>query len=337
MAEILLFFPELLKNQTPLLPPLELMALVPGLKSARFSVEIWDQRVVPFSQKTLEEKLDGCRLVGISCRPGGQVLQSCRFARAVKEVAQDIPVLFGGWFPTNVPERVAAHPAVDYVITGEGETSVVQLAQALKENRDPVDVPGLCRFHNGIFQKTPQNSPSGFKEQPSPDYSALNIADYIGPARELSYISSKGCDAECRFCAIRCQYDRGWFPLPADRVIEEVSDLARRYELKSIRFVDANVFGEEDRTVAILNGFKERGLRLQWRGAGRIDTLLAYKESSWEIIRDSGCYGLEAGVESGSDRVLDSMQKNLTLEQIREFAEKAAVYKIPVTYNFILG
>ena len=126
LCRIVLFFPELLENQMPLLVPLELLSLAPPLLSAEYDVRIIDERLEPLPTLNLQEELNGAICVGISIRPGGQVFRGFRFARAVKAIRPDLPVIMGGWFPSIVPERVLAHSAVDYVVTGEGEMTFTQ-------------------------------------------------------------------------------------------------------------------------------------------------------------------------------------------------------------------
>jgi len=336
MDRVLLFFPQLLKNQEPLLVPLELMALVPGLKEAGFEVDIWDERIESVTPDKLRKRLKDAVLTGVSCRPGGQVPRAFRFASEIRKINQNIPIVFGGWFSSIFREKVTDHPAVDYVISGEGEDVLVTLASALRDGLDTSKIQAVLskEFDNSSVV---QPNPHRFLDRPSPDYMHFDIEPYIGSPREITYISSKGCDAECRFCAIQCQYGQGWYPLPASRVIREISELARQFHLDQIRFVDANFFGDEKRTVSILEGIiQTEGLK-GWRAAGRIDKLLEYSDFSWEIIRQSGCYEIEVGIESGSAPILNKMCKNLKKEMIDAFAEKTRKLDIAVTYNFILG
>ncbi len=334
---VLLFFPELLANQRPLLVPLELLALTPSLKHQGLEVTILDERVESWSSETLRTALTDVLFVGISCRPGGQVGRSFIFADAIKSVFPEIPVVMGGWFPSIVPERVAAHPAIDYVITGEGEHPIARLADHL-QNEIPVNgIPGVGFYRDHAFVYTPHERISRISEQLTPDYTIINLEPYLGEQRDLSYISSKGCDASCRFCAITCGYDRQWFPIPADRVIHDIRELVSFYQLKSIRFVDANFFCQEARVVEICKGLLDQSIKIRWRGAGRADQLLMFSDHTWEMIRASGCYEIEIGAESGSSEILREMDKGIELSQVESFVKKAAHHGIRVTLNYILG
>lgn len=334
---VVLFFPELLKDQDPLHVPLELISLVPGLKSLGLEVKVLDERVESWSLETLAELLEGVLFVGTGSRPGGQVPRSFAFAKAVKQVAPEVPVVMGGWFPSIIPDRVAAHPAVNYVITGEGEIPIVRLATALLNNQEPAGIEGLATMRDGTFNYVPHERKSRIHDYPMPDYSILDIERYMGRMRELAYISSKGCKGNCNFCAIQCGYANEWYPLPAERVVEDVSRLAREYSLAKIRFVDANFFNDESRVIAICQGLLDSGRRLVWQAPGRVDQLAGYAESTWEAMRRSGCHAIETGVESGSNKVLTDMQKEVSRDQLHTVLTRLDQSEITGTLNYMLG
>lgn len=334
---VILFFPELLKHQRPLLVPLELLSLSSVLKEMDLDVRIMDERLVPWTPATLESHLQNVLVVGISCRPGGQVKRAFQFARAVKDINPDIVVVMGGWFPSVVHERTANHPAVDFVVVGEGELPFKQLIEHLQTNRSPQGIPGVGSMINGRYEYVQYSLASQIESNPMPDYSAIDLEQYLGDPRELSYISSKGCDNTCQFCAITCGYNEQWYPLPAERVVAEISQLTQQWQLEKIRFVDANFFADEHRVAAICQGFLKADLRLTWQAPGRIDQLLAYSDETWNLIQQSGCQSIETGVESGSFRVLDRMKKHILPCQAMKLAETLADHNISGCYNFILG
>jgi len=334
---IILFFPELLKHQTPLLVPLELLSLASGLKDQNLEITILDERLEHWDHTTLTQMLEDTILVGISCRPGGQVKRSFQFARAVKDANPTIPVVMGGWFPSIVPERTVNHPAVDYVIVGEGEQPLKTLIEHLRTGKSPAKIPGLGMMVNNQYDYVPYDPVSHISEYPMPDYSAIDLEKYLGPQRELSYISSKGCDNTCQFCAITCGYNELWYPLPAERVIKEIVELTRRWRLEKIRFVDANFFADEDRVASICKGMLQAELNIAWQAPGRVDQLLDYSDETWELIRTSGCDLIETGIESGSFRILEKMEKQIQPCQAMLLAEKLSRLNIRGVYNFILG
>jgi anaerobic magnesium-protoporphyrin IX monomethyl ester cyclase len=336
-TKVLLFFPMLLKNQNPLLVPLELISLSPSLKRLGLDVRILDDRIEKWSPETLKKELENVLFVGTSSRPGGQVPRSFEFAKAVKSVRPDLPVVMGGWFPTIVPERVAAHPAVDYVITGEGEFVVDQFARELLNGHLPAGIPGLAYFRDNLFHCIPHQKISRITETSFPDYEALDIEKYLGENRELSYISSKGCNGTCKFCAIHCGYEDQWYALPASRVIEEITYLVRKYNVKRLRFVDANFFADEERVSRIMEGFIREKLEFLWQAPGRADQLLEYKDETWRLLQKAGCRRIEAGAESGSVKILKEMDKGITPDHIDEFSRRANSFGISGIYNFILG
>ncbi len=334
---VVLFFPELLENQNPLLVPLELLSLAPPLLSAGFDVRILDERLEPLTTLNLKAELARAICVGISIRPGGQVFRGFRFARAVKAVRPDLPVVMGGWFPSIVPERVLAHPAVDYVVTGEGETAFLELVNALSSGRSVDGIPGIARLHNGRFEHAPPIPSSHIASSPCPAYHLLDIERYIGRERELSYISSKGCTGTCKFCAIHCGYADQWHPRPSGTVIRDITQLVRTYHLRRIRFVDANFFADEERVRAIMDGFIREGLGIEWQAPGRADQLNALSDDTWDLLQRGGCRRIEVGAESATQRILDDMDKGITPDDIRTFAETTHRYGIAGIFNYILG
>jgi radical SAM superfamily enzyme YgiQ (UPF0313 family) len=93
----------------------------------------------------------------------------------------------------------------------------------------------------------------------------------------------------------------------AERVIQDVSDLVKRYGIKHIEFQDDNFFASQTRAKLILKGILSRGLVISWTGQARFDNLVRFDEELLGLIKKSGCKCLYVSGESGSEKVLEVM------------------------------
>jgi pyruvate-formate lyase-activating enzyme len=160
------------------------------------------------------------------------------------------------------------------------------------------------------------------------------IRTYLGE-RTLCHITSRGCPFPCNFCAITEVYQRRWLAEQPDRVAAVVERFVRENRIDSIEFFDANFMAAEARALAIAE--RMQGFGITWWCQARIDTMNSYKDSTWRKLRESGLKMMFFGAESGSDYVLQRMDKKLGSEEIRECARRCREHGIVPEFSFIFG
>jgi radical SAM superfamily enzyme YgiQ (UPF0313 family) len=134
----------------------------------------------------------------------------------------NLPIVIGGSHVSAVPEIMLRHPAVDWVIRGEGERPLVELLKAWRKGRGLAHVPGLGYKEEGRLILNPLCSPVPLEELPIPDLSDLAPEAYAYERRPLCFIiSSRGCPHQCAFCSVHRTFP-GYRRRPAQNVFEEI-------------------------------------------------------------------------------------------------------------------
>ena len=285
----------------------------------------------------------GADILGVTVMPGPQLSQAVPLCRALKGRHPNLTIVWGGYFPTQHYEVCLSANYVDYVVRGHGEVTFLSLLEALRAGRDPTALPGLAykERRTGTIKSNPLAPIPHPDHLPGFPYKRVDVQRYIRSTflgkRTLPHHSSYGCPFFCNFCAVVNMVNGRWLAESGERTAHVVRNLVRTWSLDAIEFYDNNFFVHEARTV----DFAERicDLGICWWGESRIDTLLKYRERSWQLLRDSGLKMVFMGAESGSDETLHRMNKGGTAsaDKTLAIAAKMRQYGIVPEFSFVLG
>jgi hypothetical protein len=166
---------------------------------------------------------------------------------------------------------------------------------------------------------------------PFPDYSDLDVNAYMIP-NAISSELSRGCVAKCTFC----QETHYWKyrSRQAPFILEEVEHQYRTYGTNVFWFIDSLVNGNINELRAFALGVVERGLKIKWEGYARCDERMDLEY--YQDLKASGCMALNYGIESGSQRVLDAMRKNVTIAEVEKNLRDGASVGIEAQSNWML-
>jgi radical SAM superfamily enzyme YgiQ (UPF0313 family) len=155
--------------------------------------------------------------------------------------------------------------------------------------------------------------------------------------RNLSVSTSRGCPYACRFCSSAAHWNHRYRARPAGRVLDELTGLRERFDVREVKFEDDNLTFDRSRAERLFRGMIDRRLNLHWNTPNGIavrhldDGLLA-------LMRESGCYELTLAVESGDPDVLRNIVgKPLHLEEARHAARRIRAHGIATSGFFIIG
>jgi anaerobic magnesium-protoporphyrin IX monomethyl ester cyclase len=299
------------------MPPLGLAYIAASLEARGYSVHIVDFEV---EKQKLRHWLEVYHpsYLGISGTSHTR-FESFRLAREAKEFSPEIVTIYGGVHATfagiNTLKRIAD---IDYVVYGEGEDVMVQLVDRLSSKKDVGEVHGVCyRKDRGIVQ-TPQAARiTPLDRLPQPAYHLLNMDEYsvtmefIG-CRAISLLTSRGCFARCSFCSASQMFGHSVTTHSASRMLDEVEFLFGRYGYKGVKIFDSTFTTKKQHVFEFCDEIARRRLKFPWECEIRIGTV---DRQMLEKMRDAGCYYVNFGVESASQRVLDLMRKAITVEQ----------------------
>lgn len=338
--KITLVFPRLLRESTAW-APLPLMAVAAPLIEAGFEAEIIDGRVVhPHLPRILEAAADSL-YVGLSVMTGYQIKDAVVISRAVKAAHPGVPVVWGGYHASMLPEQTLAEPYIDYVIRGQGQLAATELARRLAAGEVPDgDIPGLCFEAGGEIHIAPYPKLVDIDRFPPTPYDIIDIEKYmvddIG-SRTMKYFSSQGCPFGCGFCAETAMYGINWVGFSEQRVVDDLENLVRRHGVNAIDFADTNFFVSKKRTRAICEGIIERGLDLKWAADVRTRQFLDFPADLQQLIHDAGCRRLLLGAESGSQEALKNINKQTTVEDTLAVSRRCDELGITARFTTMFG
>ncbi|UCE06451.1 MAG: B12-binding domain-containing radical SAM protein, partial [bacterium] len=349
---IILFHPKTLheKYYSFFWLPYSVLYIGSALKQNGFKPILFDENVIGqiggmHYQKTFEPLLSNCLFVGISSMTGHQLYAGLKFAKKIRESNPFIPIVWGGRHGTLMYETMVENPFVDIVIRGQGEKTVVELSKRLLENNSLFGLDGLSFKSNG---RIIHNKPREFIDMESfrpIEWNLIDIVQYIldDPdinTRSLNYISSLGCPHRCGFCTevpFVKDSSRKWMGFKAESVVHDISYLTNKYQINGIKFYDANFFVDPTRVLTFASGLIKRSIEIKWAASAHPITIMKLKNEDWKIIKKSGCSRLLIGIESGSQKVLDLINKTMDVSMGIEIADRLTKYGIIGCFTFIVG
>ncbi len=283
---------------------------------------------------------DPVRAVAFTVMPGPQLVSALPITRGLKERYPELPVIWGGNFPSLYPAPVLRSPYVDWVVRGQGEHTFVELLEVLDEQRDPKTVAGLAfREADGTHWIGPERRWVGPDALPAPPYHKIAVDAYLHPTylgrRSGVYQASIGCPYGCKFCGVISVYGSREHQQSPARTAEHLGYLAHTHGMDSVHFYDNNFFVREDHARELAERIAPLGLR--WWCEARVDALVRYSDETWRLLRRAGLTMVFCGAESGSDAVLRKMNKKTTTAQILEVAARSREHGIIPEFSFIFG
>jgi radical SAM superfamily enzyme YgiQ (UPF0313 family) len=302
-------------------------------------VVIVDGRLEREPERRVAELASEALCLGVSVLTGAPILDALSVSRAARAARPDLPVVWGGWHPSLLPDQCLASGVVDACVSGQGERTFEDVVQALEAGVGYASVPGVTWSRGGETVKNPPRPFEDVNRFPRTDFGLIDMERYFAlrGVRRLDFCSSQGCPFECSFCADPMVYQQRWSGLRAERVVDELVEHVRRYRLSEVFFNDDNFFTDLRRTEAICRGLLANSLRVRWFGTGRGDLLRRLTDDQLLLLKESGCYKINVGAESGSPELLRHIKKGTLVEEVLETAEKLHRFGIGARFSFIAG
>lgn len=327
-------------------PPLGLMYISAYLSSHGIDNIIIDPKGDIPEKRLIDEIASeavafGADIVGISCLTTD--LPCVR--QLVKKIKIQIPnclTVLGGIHPTLFPEEMAAEKNVDVVVIGEGEYTLYDIV--MSDKCDLSEVKGICyRYKDVVRINEKRPMIPNLDDLPLPAFDKVDMRYYLQPNIHLIrgipisgfYIfASRGCPFRCRFCVnknIFGSHIRYRDPL---QVVDEVAYLYETYNIDGFYIYDDTFGVKKKDAYRFCDELIRRKLPLVWGCATRVNLI---DEPFIKKIKAAGCIQVDIGVESGSQRLLDLLRKDITLEQIRNVIRLCKKNKVRVFSNFMIN
>lgn len=326
-------------------PPLGIMYLGDALKKKGYRVRIFHisehmgqrhENIIRNANKYLRFILDEePLLVGFSVLTGVGIRSAVALSRMIKK-SSNIPVVWGNVHASLLPEQCLGEDYIDIVCIGEGEETIVELAQAIEQGGNLEGIAGIGfkdRGNNIIINK--RRPFIRDLDRYETDWGLINIENYLTPdmgfKRTLRIIASRGCPYNCTFCYNQVFNHRKRRAHSTDYVINKFTELVEQHNIEAVYFNDDNFFVDRDWAWKILEGINlPYFIKLR---AEYIDEDFAGKLAS------TNCKEVVFGFESGSDRVLEEIVKkgSSIRDHLRATKILSEYPQIKVTAAFIVG
>lgn len=341
---VLLIMPDIIRYCDYQWVPTSLLFLATVLKSKGYSPFIIDDRIQSRERtwELIDQNINDALLIGSNMSCGKQSTSALEIIKYIKSKYSHIPLVVGGPLPSVEPETVLSDKNIDYVISGQGEYAVSSLCKVLEAKNINMfnKIPHLYFKKDGkiIKSKAPFKR-ININDMPPLSYNdkhILDISKYINPdTRAINYNTSVGCIGRCSFCYWPDEYCFSRFS--DDRVISDLKYLIKKYNLRNITFDDPIFFIDPKITMRLVERMIKEKLNVKWRANARVDTLKNYTSEDVDLLIKSGCHLIHIGMESGSERILDLMNKNISIKDGIGLVEKFIDKDIYLRFHFILG
>ena len=322
-------------------PPLNLMYLASSLEKESYSVKIVDDDLLQQGYEHVAKQVEkiGPTMVGVTA--GTSTIKSAlKYLEQIKNISPDILTVIGGPHTTFMPyETLKDAEYLDAVVMGEGEETIVELADHSTENIGNIEnIKGIVyRDSNSEKLKTTEQRPliKDLDSIPFPARHLVKFSDYDATQEQTGgIITSRGCVYNCNYCSSSLIMGKKFRSRSPNNVVDEIEELIDTYHINDIGFMDDTFMLNKKRAGEIADEIKARDLDISFVASSRVDRV---DRDLLENLKSSGLKTIYYGVESGSQRILDLMKKGITLKNVEDAVRIAKDVNLGVLTSFILG
>ncbi len=308
-----LVWPNDYKSGSAVLPPLGLGYIASYLMKQGLYVKIYDYTFNSNLELSKEKAIYGVSITTPILNIAEKVIKK------IKEINKNNIIIVGGVHATNMPQQLINNKDIDYVIFGEGEKTFYNLCKTILKNESVKNILGVYYKDNkGVHFTGAAEFIENLDELPFPNYDLFPIQTYIKskPIKELNIITSRGCPFNCIFCQpyLKKMFgDKIRYRSPKN-VVDEIEQLKKKYNPDIFFFCDDMV--NPNYIENLCKEFINNKLRIIWRCQARA----CLDKKLLKLMKKAGCVNIAFGVESGSQKVLNAINKGLRVEDVvRQF------------------
>jgi radical SAM superfamily enzyme YgiQ (UPF0313 family) len=307
---------------------------------AGYDVEVLDAHALQWEKEQVIGYLRGKTWDAVGISAFSTQYNAVRFFSDFIKNEKNIPIIVGGPCATFSWELTLSSTKADFCVIAEGDLTILDLLNNL---HSPEKVAGIAfRNERGqVFVTSPRPHIKYLDTLPRPAYELFDMEKYVKhkmsigrkkqpmDTRVMTFITNRGCPFRCRFCS---RTFSGFRSLSAQKIIEEIEYLAKKYSLNGIAFNDELFVCDKKKISVVAPYLKKRGLF--WSGQARVN-LVDYP--LLKMMKDNRCIGVGYGIESGSQKILDNMDKGITVLQIERAMRETMRLGLDIKVQLIFG
>lgn len=307
MAKVLLVNPhnDIREGKERIQPPIPLNLIYVGtFIEDKHSIKIFDRNLNlndEYFIKFLEEYNPD--IIGFGLTTSEVLFDFIHLGRLIKKEFPKKIVIAGGVHPTIEPDSILSEPYVDYIIRGEGEEALLEFCDTFDKNP-----PKLKKLKN--INKNPLRPFINMEKIKLPNYNLVDLKKY-----DTFYLSlSRGCPGNCTFCYSCKMWGVNGKPFiraySKEKAIQAVMQLVEKYQIKTFSIVDDNFIPFKQRAIEICHLLEK--YKVHFFCFGRADYV---NDEVLSALKKAGCHTVQIGIESGSQRILDLLDKRINVKQ----------------------
>ncbi|MFA5090958.1 MAG: radical SAM protein [Candidatus Omnitrophota bacterium] len=327
---------------TTVWPPVTLATMGAMLLESGVQVKLSDCIVENITHRGLKEKISAfCPDLLVINTATTSIDSDLWCAESAKEVSAGVKTLAFGLHVTMLAdEAFLKQPSLDFVIRGEPEFCLDELAGVLKQEgeHDLTGINGLS-YRQGL--KIIHNPDRGFDVSldrlPYPAWELVNINNYLLPLSQepfLLIVTSKGCPHSCLFCPAKPFYGSSLRLRDLRKVADEMCYVKERFGVREFLIWSESFTEDRQYVIALCSEIIKRRLGVSWACNSRADKV---DLEMLKVMKQAGCWMIGYGIESGSQEVLDASGKGITVRQIEDALRWAKEAGLEVTGHLIFG
>jgi anaerobic magnesium-protoporphyrin IX monomethyl ester cyclase len=317
-------------------PPLGLAYLAAALEKAGVEVEILDFVVFPYIEADFRSKLEQFNPDIVAATAVTMTFdRAIRIIQEVRRWRPDCLTVMGGPHVTFCAEEsLTAYPELDLAVLGEGEQTLVEIAEEAGKGRNWRHIPGLV-FRQGetLISTGKRPHPIDVNTLEAPARHLLALGRYRALGMPISMTTSRGCPYACIFCVGRKMVGAKVRYRDPVKVVDEMETLGN-YGFCQINVADDLFTANARHCLSVCDEILKRNLKVKWTSFARVDTV------SLKVLRrmkDAGCQAVSFGIESGNAEILKTIRKGITLSQVIDAVKLCNQVGLLPHGSFILG
>jgi radical SAM superfamily enzyme YgiQ (UPF0313 family) len=321
--------------------PLGLAYLGAVLEKENFEVKVfdffgltWKEGAKKIFKIISSEKPD---VIGLSSLTMNRTSAS-RVAKMAKKINPEIKVLMGGVHPSIMYEQILRTYPVDFIVFGEAEETILELMEGIKNGKKTSHfekIKGIAFKNEGgqIVKTEPRGYIKNLNSLPYPKHKYFRRE--IENSKRVYMITSRGCPFGCLFCSTSNYWGRMCRRRSVENIMGEIKFLIKEFpSIEELFFVDDEFTLNQEHAIELCKAMVKEGVKLKWDCSTRVSSV---SEELVYWMKKAGCVHVSMGVESGSKKLIETIHKRITIEQVISSFELFHKYKIPASMYLITG
>jgi anaerobic magnesium-protoporphyrin IX monomethyl ester cyclase len=284
-------------------------------------------------------------IVGVNCSFTMFESDSFEVIDLVKKINKNIKIIVGGAHVSANPEFVLRNKKIDLAVTGEGELTMLEIAQKIRDNKSLQNIKGTAIILNKKMKKNPSRELIQNLDELEPAWHLIDFKKYFEHPDSSSVamrtpsvhlITSRGCPGNCVFCSVHTVWGRKWRAMSPEKVVNQIEYLYKKYGVKHFRFNDDNLTLDKKRIIKICQLIIGKKIDIKWDTPSGV-ALWTLDREVLLMMKKAGYYRITFGIESGCEKTRRYIGKNFDMKKVEELIDYCNEIGLWVASFFIIG